>query len=91
MGDNSRQFPKVFEAAQKLLHDVFGMELAELMTRPEREQQQTKVGENRGDENSTGIKKKGAQMQYYTLIFSLTFGDRVWIGTEAVHSAFCSS
>ena len=58
MGDNTRQFNKVFEGAQRKLREVFGMELAELMSRAEREQQQTKVGEN-GDENSTGIKKKG--------------------------------
>lgn len=72
MGDNTRPFPKVFEAAQKILRDVFGMELAELMSRSEREQQQTKVGEDRGDENSTGIKKKG---MLHVLLYLVTFTD----------------
>ena len=59
MGDNTRQFSSVFQAAQKILQNTFGMELAELMSRAEREQHQTGMEDGQEENNSTGLKKKG--------------------------------
>lgn len=60
MEDNTRQFNQVLAQAQQILQNAFGMELAELMTRAEREQHQQGIaGDNQQSESSFGIKKKG--------------------------------
>lgn len=59
MGDKTRQFSRVLEKAQETLQNTFGMELAELMSRAEREQQQNGTEDGQEENNSTGLKKKG--------------------------------
>ena len=65
LGVNRRAFSLVFGQAQKILNKTFGMELVELKTRAQ-EDNNTDGPENRNDDtaledvrNATGVKKKG--------------------------------
>lgn len=62
LGSNTRAFNHVFEIAQELLRNTFGMELVELQSRAGLEQD-TNLNATQDDLNearkATGIKKKG--------------------------------
>ncbi|TDL23424.1 MAGE-domain-containing protein [Rickenella mellea] len=60
MGDQTRSFNAVFQAAQHILQKTFGMELVELMSRAEREREQNGNDGTEAGENATGLKKKVA-------------------------------
>jgi hypothetical protein len=62
LGPNTRAFNHVYEAAQEILRNTFGMELVELQTRAGLEQDAS-LNATQDDLNearkATGIKKKG--------------------------------
>ena len=58
LGENTRSFGAVYQVAQKILENTFGMELVELMSRAERERDKDEP-EEEGEKNGTGLKKKG--------------------------------
>ncbi|KAF5361515.1 hypothetical protein D9758_006135 [Tetrapyrgos nigripes] len=74
MGSNSRSFQRVFEAAQAILRQTFGMELVELQSKAALEKERAGIDEEALEENrkATATKKKATVAGSKTYILRST-------------------